>query len=465
MVSRLVGRTKLNDLVPGAIGLQHLEAAAREIEDIHDQIYNLLTLFDLDTAEGEDLDEIARVIPPDGVDPRQGATRAIGVVTLFGATGSYVPQGTKVAATSVQFRTTATATIGGAGFVHVAAQAVEPGTSGNVAAGAVTRIVSQVAGVTGVVNAAAFSGGCDRETDDHFRNRIREHQRSLCSATPNALEALAKTIGVTAHEDGETGDAVKIFKESTPVVRRVVQAKIIEDHVFRGISTLYIDDGNGFQGVSSAQLVATLGGGSEDVLISIATGGERRLQTSHWPIELGTAITLEIRFGGAGPWVLLTEGADYTINRSNGRVVLAAGLPINTSVRARYTYSLDLVHAVQRAVEGDRLDPARWPGWRDAGLVVYVRRPVVYPISLVALLAVRNGYDSVAAANEATIGVTYYLNSLAIGANVIRNSIIDTMMSVAGVYDVVSLSINGSTAGNIAIPDERVAKASSIMVV
>lgn len=459
MVARVVARTNLTDLTEGALGMQLVAATSREVEDIGNQLMNLLTLFDLLQAEGDDLDEIAKVASPNKISPRRGATRATVPLTLGGTPGTVLPAGVQVAAGSYVFSTISELTIGGGGTINGSGQAANPGSDYNVGSGTVTRIVSTIAGLNTVTNAAAASGGEDRETDDDFRQRIVDYMRSLVTTTPYALEGLAKTIGVTSHNDDETGDLVFVYDEETEVVRRVVQAFAWKDPVNPGNVTLYIDDGVGFVGVSPAQLVAA--SGAAETLKTGAAAGDRKLLLTNWPIELGTVVTIERQVGGAGAWVPLVEGADFRLNRSNGEVYLTFAATAGDNYRAQpYTYSLDLVRAVQLAVEGDSADRERLPGWRAAGDVVYVRRPTVALIDVTATISVQPGFTPSDVEAACTSAVTAYLNGLSIGADVILAQLIEEIMRIDGVYDV-GISIPATT---IAVPDEQVAKADTVTI-
>ena len=56
MANRVVARTELTDLEVGGVLHTILAAVAREMDDISYQMVNLQSVWDLDTASGEDLD-------------------------------------------------------------------------------------------------------------------------------------------------------------------------------------------------------------------------------------------------------------------------------------------------------------------------------------------------------------------------------------------------------------------------
>jgi uncharacterized phage protein gp47/JayE len=73
----------------------------------------------------------------------------------------------------VRFQTTQAGTVApGALYVDVPAQAVEPGTSGNAAAGTILTMAVAPTAVSTCVNPEAFSGGRDEEDDESLRARV-----------------------------------------------------------------------------------------------------------------------------------------------------------------------------------------------------------------------------------------------------------------------------------------------------
>ncbi|MGE5552820.1 MAG: baseplate J/gp47 family protein [Betaproteobacteria bacterium] len=117
---------------------------------------------------------------------RRAATKATGQVKFSGAAGTVVPAGTRVAtpadpasgATAVEFATTADVTLDGTGADYADVEAVEAGTSGNVPAGAISILVTPVAGVSAVTNLAATDGGLDTEDDASLLARYLQRVRN-----------------------------------------------------------------------------------------------------------------------------------------------------------------------------------------------------------------------------------------------------------------------------------------------
>ena len=89
-------------------------------------------------------------------------------------------------AEGVRFETTEDAAIAvGSQWVDVPAQAVEAGAGGNVIAGTVTLLSAMPVGVVQCTNPAAFSGGCDAESDEALRRRVLASYQRL----PNGANA------------------------------------------------------------------------------------------------------------------------------------------------------------------------------------------------------------------------------------------------------------------------------------
>ena len=111
---------------------------------------------------------------------RHAATCATGEITITGDVGTVFPAGFVVCtpatdtSASVLFALDEEATIPESGSVTAAITAVDAGTTSNVSAGMITIMSKPVDGVASITNAAAVTGGTDRETDDELWERIDE---------------------------------------------------------------------------------------------------------------------------------------------------------------------------------------------------------------------------------------------------------------------------------------------------
>ena len=153
----------------GTFSMFNLRSVAQEFALFRNDAEIMNNNWSLDTATGAYLDAKAQ----DYGLYRHNAQYATGALTFSGSDGAVVPSGTTVLAPDygVQFNLVGDVTLTG-GIGTGTAECVTIGSVGNVPAGAITTIVEQVQGVASVTNAAAFSGGFDREDDDNLRLRI-----------------------------------------------------------------------------------------------------------------------------------------------------------------------------------------------------------------------------------------------------------------------------------------------------
>lgn len=172
----------------------------------------------VDTAQGQDL----TILADDhwGI-VRQAATAALVTLTFHrttsGAGAGTIPSGTVVATlidalgNRLQFSTNANVTYGAleTGNKTVAATCTTTGTTGNVAAAALTVLLSTLfdASVT-VTNVTRAAGGAETESDESLRERIRTFPSTLRRGTLAALEYGARTVpgvATATASEGPTG--------------------------------------------------------------------------------------------------------------------------------------------------------------------------------------------------------------------------------------------------------------------
>ncbi len=451
LIAKTVARSELSDLTDSSSVRHILAAVAREVDDAYYQMTRVTDSFSIDRAAGLDLDERARDIQP-GTLRRLGPRRAQGLVVFSRATNDLttirVNAGTAIkTADGLIARTLEEAVITptspeqvtghglGRDAAPVSAIMDTPGADGNVAIGAITRFVNRPAGIVEVTNSSAFTGGRDQESDDSFRARLKEFVGSLARNTVEALEFVA--VGI---EDPTTGSN-----------KQVRFSHAFEDPIQRGNVTLYVDDGSG-----TARTVQTVTG--ENVTLGLvgppadtAVGGEEFLQLDNWPVD--ARVPFEIRLN-ATP---LVNNTDYFLDPTNGRIFFTTPLANTDVVEADYTYFDGLIQEVQKVVDGDPADRANYPGWRAAGVRVVVNEPVIRNIEVEATLTLVLGTEFATAQAAVETAITDYINQLGISGDVVRNEIIERIMSVTGVSDV-SLAL---PTGNINILDNEVARTTS----
>ena len=164
-----------------------LYALAAELQSLLMQADWVLDQSFPQTAQGTYLDYHAETR---GI-TRGAAEKAAGVIRFAAAdkvTAACPIEKSTVCMTAegVRFETTEDAAIAvGSQWVDVPAQAVEAGAGGNVIAGTVTLLSAMPVGVVQCTNPAAFSGGCDAESDEALRGRVLASYQRL----PNGANA------------------------------------------------------------------------------------------------------------------------------------------------------------------------------------------------------------------------------------------------------------------------------------
>ena len=164
-----------------------LYALAAELQSLLMQADWVLDQSFPQTAQGTYLDYHAETR---GI-TRGAAEKAAGVIRFAAAdkvtAACLIEKGTVcMTAEGVRFETTEDAAIAvGSQWADVPAQAVEAGAGGNVIAGTVTLLSAMPVGVVQCTNPAAFSGGCDAESDEALRGRVLASYQRL----PNGANA------------------------------------------------------------------------------------------------------------------------------------------------------------------------------------------------------------------------------------------------------------------------------------
>lgn len=155
-----------------------VSVAAYQLFKLYQQFPSLLHMVFPDETSGEYIDKNAAQV---GMTRTPGTKATVGV-TFTGADGTYIAAGTALYApeSGLQFLTTEDATIAN-GSATAAAEAAEVGSDYNLPSGSITSLYVNIAGVIGVTNAAAATGGTDVESDADFFARY--HQRRTLPIT------------------------------------------------------------------------------------------------------------------------------------------------------------------------------------------------------------------------------------------------------------------------------------------
>lgn len=147
------------------------------------------------TASGTDLDRLA-------VDrfnvPRKEAAAAVGSIRFSrpttGAGNVFIATGTRVASSTITFKTTVDATLTGL-TIDVPIAATTVGANTNVDAGTITNLIDSLTDPTVTVsNPLPTAGGADIETDSAYRLRLSNFILTLAKGTLSALTAAALAV-------------------------------------------------------------------------------------------------------------------------------------------------------------------------------------------------------------------------------------------------------------------------------
>lgn len=146
-------------------------------------------------AESNNLSSTGKFI---GISRKQ-ATRATGIVRFTGTAGTSIPSGYQIATdTKIYFVTTESKLIAQSGYIDVNIQAVSVGSSGNVAANTITKIVSPLIGLNSITNLNETTEGQDQESDTDFRLRYEASTANGAGSTYDAIKAnVLKVTNVT----------------------------------------------------------------------------------------------------------------------------------------------------------------------------------------------------------------------------------------------------------------------------
>lgn len=162
---------------------------------------------------------------------RKAATAATGEITITGAVGTVIPQGSVFSTASannddpsIDYETQTQVTIPAEGTVTVAVQCTQTGTIGNTGIGTVILLSSRITGVTSVTNESAITGGTDEEDDASLIERIEEYD--------------------TTQGESFTGN-IADYKRWAMSVDGVGDATVVPANDDTGLVTIVLTDANG----------------------------------------------------------------------------------------------------------------------------------------------------------------------------------------------------------------------------
>lgn len=501
LVLKVVARAGFIDLEDSSIVKHILAIVARELDDSNYQLTRLQDLFAIERASGADLDGRAAEIFPSGLSRvREQNAIGYLVFSRAGTSGTLtIPAGTLVRTTDgIIVRTlrqgviTATSPeqITGHGIGRdsdlVSAIAETAGTTGNIAAGTALIFQTRPPGIAEVVNPGAFVRGRNAETDDEFRARIRLYITSLAACTIDALkyaviglrladgqqivyahvaEDFQRPGNVTIYVDDGTGSAEQYLVAAPSGVgggfsapAATVQTFTVSSGPFRaehtGRTITFSSATNGANngpyiitsvlgstqvtyvnaaGVANAADATVNWSISPEVLTAAggAVGGEEYLSLAHAPVRLSSGVTI------AKNASTLTAGTDYFLNPANGLIRFASPLVATDVITASYSFYTGLIELAHRVIDGVPTDRINYPGIRPAGVNVLVTVPTIVPLTIRVRLVLARGFVATAVKNAVEGAIFDHINTLGISGDVIRNVLIERIMSVPGVSDCV----------------------------
>ena len=158
----------------------HTKPVAYVLSELYHTLDAQIPISFVDETSGIYIDKRASEF---GITRKPGYTATV-TLTLAGAQGCYIPQGTLFATEDgLQFETLSSVTIGLTGTADVVAAAVELGTLYNVPAGRIVKPVQPVSKLDTVTNNTAAEGGMDEETDAALLARLYAHWREPATSS------------------------------------------------------------------------------------------------------------------------------------------------------------------------------------------------------------------------------------------------------------------------------------------
>jgi len=147
------------------------------------------------------------------------------------------------------------------------------------------------------------------------------------------------------------------------------------------------------------------------------------------------------------------EDASVQVFGGTGNVALAFSLALSRGVDG-YRYFTGLAQLAQWTVDG-KYPYDEYPGIRAGGVQVEVIEPVIRPVTVDVTVVPLEGITLASIINDVKNVISTYINTLAVGEDVIRSELIATIKrDVNGVFDV---TVNVPTS-NIAIADSELAR-------
>jgi uncharacterized phage protein gp47/JayE len=344
----------------GTVARKLIDAVSASLAEGYTDSFLLNYSYDIDSKTGGALDDFCALF---GL-ARFPAARAAGIVTFSRSTttantlATNIPAGAQVMALTsppVLAQTITPMVLAlGQTSVDVPVQAIDPGTTGNLAAGTLVNLATSIDGIESVTNTAALQGGSLPESDTQLRARFKATVFRNLAGTEAMYRAMA--LQIQADPTDSTSRPVtqvnllgakKTWVEQVAVVSGVASTSLTSAAYIYPRSVYVGADINSGLILSPSQYTATINNAANPATLSIATVGTQMpdgfydLQFDYVPIYSRND-PLASRFGNVGAninnridlWVngLVTESvtqscvfSSVTANRFNS----AANDPLN----------------------------------------------------------------------------------------------------------------------------------------
>lgn len=182
---------------PGTPERKIFDVVAQAIAEVNADLFVQNYVYDIDTKFGQDLDDMLSLFSFDRITAKRATGRVIFTRNTPAPAAVFIPAGTQVimpgtsVSSEVTFHTVTNAAISiGGTEVEVIIEAVVPGTSGNVPAGFITLIGSNLSNVSGVYNPVATINGTDDESDAEYRLRFKQNVFRNIAGTDDQFRAI-----------------------------------------------------------------------------------------------------------------------------------------------------------------------------------------------------------------------------------------------------------------------------------
>lgn len=303
-----------------------------------------------------------------------------------------------------------------AGASSVTVQAVEPAKAGNVAANAITDVVTDNSNIYAVTNPLATAGGTDVETDDALRERILLEYNSQGAGTQAdyrrwALSYTGVGNATVVPTWNGTGTVLVVVMDSS---NQPVQ------------STGTVDSGNIVLGLQTQLDPTRLDSGtSTSVTSTTLVDSTKAWTTDQWKncvVISGTSY---------GTYGVVTGNTSTTLTVSSWKTV---GTNAAASTPSTGAYII-----------GSSTSLSGGLGLAPIGAAVTVKTPTVVTVPIWATVTVKPGYSVSTETASLTSALQDYFATLGVGDDVIYRQVLAAILRSEGIADVKSLYVKTST--------------------